>query len=283
MYRLLFILVLSLAAITSAHAAAESSSADDPSWREYKKLLENYYSLDKQKAGHISCQASSSDPQAYIDIMHQKFGNRLTVDINPHDFFVTYDRTKGVSVNSPHIKVSVSPDAERADVEQLENSREAMETFLKGIFSQEEQIIADRFKERNMISPSLEKLKNLSLTKNGDAVVVSYDEDENKHIRTTYSGLTGRQTETSPTSNVTLTWDSQPLNGKLALAHLAIERIESSKKTNITESVSYQDLGPVFVPAHILVDVTAIEGTQQMKLPHLEIDFKDCKTSDLSP
>jgi hypothetical protein len=264
-------------------AASETSLADSPSWQEYKKLLENYYFLDKQKADHISCSVSVPALQGLIDTGRLKFGNQLTIDENLHDFSVTYDRTKGVSTNSPHIKISYPPDFKFANEEGFKNWRKEIEKATTDWVSEAKYHIAGILLEMSMISHSTEKQKNLSLTKNGDATIVSFDEAGNEHASDIYSGSTQKRTESSPTANLTATSDYQPLNGKLALAHIVEKMTEGSKKINMTHSISYQDLGSAFFPAKILLDIAASDNTQQVKPLHLEIDFKDCKTSDLSP
>ncbi len=276
-----------MAADTSPKApiAPESSSADTPSWREYKKLLENYYFLDKQKAGHISCRISVPPIQGMIDHLQQKNGNKVTIDSNLSDWSVTYDRTRGVSFNSPHIhiKASFPPDAKLADVEQFENWRKEAEKTLNKVVLSQEQGIADHLTDMNMISLTPKEKKNLSLTKNGDATVVSYGVDENDYIRSTYSDTTQQRTNSSPTFHMTSILDYQPLNGKLALVHKASKSTVGPTKVNRTISISYQDLGSAFFPAQILEDLIVSEGAQQSKPQHVEIDFKDCKTSDVSP
>ena len=261
-------------------AVPEASSANNPAWKEYKKLLENYYFLDKQKAGHISCRLSSAALQDYIDNMRQKAGNKLILDENLHDFSVTYDHKKGLSFDSPHLKISFSPNIKLNNPEGAERGRQMAEKGFDGSVHGVEVLITDTLTD--MILPSPETSKNLSLTKNGDVIVVAFD-DDNVHEKVKYSGSTQEKTMSSPTFNVTGTSDYQPLNGKLALAHLASETTIGSTKIKGTTSVSYQDLGSAFFPAQILSDVTASEDIQQPNTEHLEIDLKDCKTSDLSP
>jgi hypothetical protein len=259
-------------------ATSEFSSADNSSWNEYKKLLANYYFLDKQKAGHISCSISDSKLQASIDAIRLKFKNQFAIDENLHDFSVTYDRTKGVSFNTPHIKSSILSDAKFSDPEQAEKLAKKIGTVFDENINYEKKITDVLLTD--LTSPGPEK--KLSLTKNGNVSIVSIDEG-NTHVRSRFSGTTLEVTLTSPTVNETSTLNYQALNGGLALTHDVAEKTLGSTKTNLIFSVGYQDLGSILFPAQILIDTADSDHNQQTKSRHIEIDFKDCKTSDVSP
>lgn len=278
MYRLLLMLAFSLAAVTSVHAALETPTVDNSAVKEYQKLLGNYYFLDKQKAGHIECSVSDTLIQDLIDKARQKEEGKLIVNVNLHDFSFVYDRIKGASFNFPHIKLSFSPDTKFV---KDENVREKLEETLNGIMDKAKKSMDKPL--AFMFYPEPEDYKNLSLTKNGNDTVVSFDDNRSEHYTLIYSGSKMKETASSSTLNQISAWDYQSLNGKLALVHMATETTEGSTKGNAIETVSYQNLGSIFVPAQTLLDGTVSEGTQQPHSLHREIDFKNCKASDVSP
>lgn len=277
----LFFAVLLLTTIASAALAADDAPqtlTGDAAWAEYKKLLGNYYFLDQQKAAHISCHVSDTALQTIADGVHVKFGEFLTLDENLRDFSVTYDRSSGISFNTPHVKVGLAMDIKSSALEQQESQLEKI--FTENIDYAE---IVTTLALMDMISSSPEKQKNLSLIKNGNFTVASYDIDGNNHNKVIYSGAMKQVEKSSPTIHQTSISNYQLLDGKLVLAHSTAKKIVGSEKTTLIESVSYQNLGSSFFPAQISVDAMTSHDTEQAKLKHIEFAFTDCKTSDVSP
>jgi hypothetical protein len=275
MYRLLFILAFFFASIIPAYAAPETPSADDPSWKAYKKLLENYYFLGNQKAAYISCHVSVPQLQKMMQAFEEQSRHDVMIYNNLNDFSVTYDRAKGISINLPQFDVSASPDSKVIGPEKTEEVRKGMEDFFAREISAVKLGLVSVLNE--MVYPTREKRKNLSVTKNGNATDVSYDINENDHVKVEYSGTSRKITESAPTFNLTGVEDYQLLDGKLAESHFVLKSI------NTAYSVSYQDLRSAFFPAQILIDMTPPTGSQQVKQMHLEINLDHCSASGESP
>jgi len=282
----LFFTALFLGLMTSAAMAADdapktsdalqTTPADNPSWEEYKKLTENYYFLDKQKAGHISCRVfvPMQPGNPIMVFTNNQNGDKQYIDTNLieknfDNFSVTYDHIKGLSFDS-HIKPRLTPDPKLTTP-----TNDSIDRVKGEITYSLNEILSPHF---------FEFYKKLSLIKNGDTTIFSLnDTKKSLHYKVIYSGSTQKGIFSVPWRNKTWTFDYQPLNGKLALAHFTREITAGRIKDNATASISYQNLGAAFFPSQILEDITIPDGTQQPKSLHLEIDFKDCKTSDVSP
>lgn len=276
MYRLMFILAFSLVAISAEAQQMQTlpvlaaPSTDSPAWKAYQKLLEKYYFLDNQKAAHISCRLSVPQLNEFVDAVQQKNTNEFIINNNLQDFSITYDRAKGISFNSPEFHVMPSAPGAAANAKAEELRQHVAAYFAMEIPAV---ILSIRGVMDELIYPDTQKRKDLSLTKRGDATIVSYDVNQKQHVDMEYSGTKKKITQSSATAQLNGVADYAPLNGKLAVTRMDVKSI------NTVYSLSYQDLGSTFFPERILFDVTPPKDKPQIKPIHLEINFKDCAAS----
>jgi hypothetical protein len=251
--------VPSLIAVLALSACLASSAAMADAWSDYTKLTERFYQIDNQSAARITCRVASPVLDAMLEMYAKK---SVPVSGDLREFSVAVDKGKGLSFKTPTIT------GNSGSAQDDEMVKKSSTEIIGGL----QNLISSAFE--GMLTPTREKMRNLSVVTKGGATTVSYSNDVEK-VETTYTGSDDETTETTPTSVLKSKSHYIPLNGKLALEKSSVERSGQDGMEG-SMSVSYQKLGASWFPAEIITDFKSAPVQAQ----HIEIEFRDCKTQD---
>jgi hypothetical protein len=246
--------------------------------KQYQAMRQAYYQFDTHSFNKLTCHVDVSGLDASVGNLKQAFvthADSLQMKDDLASYSLTVEPGSGLSINNPTLDIELISNKGVADPDRVKLGIQQTKTGFDQQVQGADQIISSVFNEYLDVVPELE-----SVTHQGKKWVILYHLGPYETIETVEGKRIHEESNNGQLKFVTDADYMVVTSDKLAVQKSIMHFTEGSESLNSTMSVTYQKLGPLYLPASITtISSLSTSGVGQTSAS-TTITFEGCSLKD---